>query len=318
MKTKFETIHCPLCGSDEFRLSIKAPDRFSIKEGEIYKIVSCATCNFIYLNPRPTAECISEFYSDRDYQPFVSTQSALSWWDRTYLWARKYAVRWKRHKIEHLKSTGRLLDIGCGTGEFLHEMKRHGWEVEGIEKDKAAAEYAKREYGLKVSTYNLDETKIKENYYDIITMWHVLEHLFQPLETLKLVQQVLKDEGWLLIAVPNISSFDARFYLNNWAPLDAPRHLQHFVPKSLKGLIETAELEVVDFQHMPLDACYNCLLSEFLILAQKPKWKVLQPFFLLRGVSIALISMIEGSRFINKTSGLGSSILYFVKKGRVL
>lgn len=272
----------------------------------------------MYLNPRPKAQNAADFYPESDYQPFLSTKTASGWWDRMYLWVRRYTVRWKRHKIEHLKSSGRLLDIGCGTGEFLHEMKVHGWEVEGIEEDKSAVQYARNEYGLKVSTHDLFQTKIQENHYDIVTMWHVLEHLFQPLNTLKWVRHILKDDGWLLIAAPNVSSFDAQFYRDNWVALDAPRHLQHFVPRSLTALSEKAGLQIINLQQMPLDAFYNSLMSELLILAKNPGWKVLQPFFLLRALFIALISIIEGARFTNNRNRVGSSILYFVRKQRAL
>ncbi|MFQ5823406.1 MAG: class I SAM-dependent methyltransferase [bacterium] len=317
METKFESINCPLCGSHRNQPKFKAPDRFNLDSGIDYHIVICLNCQFIYLNPRPMAEFISEFYTNGAYQPFLSTKASLNIWDIIYRWLRNYSVRWKRRKIEKLKTKGKILDIGCGTGEFLHEMKRHGWEVEGIEKDQRAAEFAQKEYGLKVSTDDLNELTILKKKFDIITMWHVLEHLFQPLDTLNIVKKILEDDGFLLIAAPNVVSFDANFYRDNWVALDAPRHLQHFVPKSLTVFSEAAELEIFNFQQMPLDAFYNCLMSELLILTKYAKLKILQPFFLLRAIGIALISIIKSSRYLNKKNRLGSSILYFIQKQRV-
>jgi hypothetical protein len=118
--------------------------------------------------------------------------------------------------------------------------------------------------------------------------------------------------------VPNVSSFDARFYRENWVALDAPRHLHHFVPTTLTDLGEKAGLEIINFQQMPLDAFYNSLLSELLISAKNPLWKALQPFLLVRAIGIALISIIKGSRFIKNKNGSGSSTLYFIRKSRVL
>lgn len=316
MQTKFETIDCPLCGSNKFQVKYKAPDRLNLKSKNSYQIVTCLKCSFVYLNPRPKVEFLFEFYPNRDYHPFLSLQSALRWWERIYRWVRIYTVRWKRAKIEKLKLPGRILDIGCGTGEFLYEMKKHGWEVEGLEKDKRAAQYAEKKFGLRVLTLTNEiyELNILEKSFDVITMWHVLEHLYHPLNTLERVKNLLKDNGIVLIAVPNVASFDAHYYRNNWVALDAPRHLQHFVPETLTSLCESVGMEIFKLQQMPLDTFYNCLMSELLILNKEPMKKILLSLFLLRAFGIALISLIKG--FDLKING--SSMLYFVQKQRGL
>jgi len=143
-------------------------------------------------------------------------------------------------------------------------------------------------------------------------MWHVLEHLFKPLDYLVSIKNKLNKGGILVVAVPNVSSFDARFYRDKWIALDAPRHLQHFEPNSFTSLCEAAELEVFKCQQMPFDALYNCLMSELLIISLKPKQKILLPLFLFRAFVIALISLIKGSHFRNDKIIRGSSNLYFV------
>ena len=312
METKFETIHCPICGSNEYDGWLKVPDRYNLKSGNKYQIVTCRSCKFVYLNPAPKVEFISEIYPNGAYQPFLSTQETLSWWDKIYRWVRAYSLHWKRGKIEKLISSGKLLDVGCGTGEFLHQMKKHGWEVEGIEIDTKASEFANKEYGVKVLSTNLNDLKLLENSFEIITMWHVLEHLYKPLDNLIYIKNKLNEDGILVVAVPNISSFDARFYRDKWIALDAPRHLQHFEPNSFISLCEAAQLEVFKCQQMPIDAFYNCLMSELLIISLKPKQKILLPLFLLRAFVIALISLIKGSHFRNDKISCGSSNLYFI------
>lgn len=223
-------------------------------------------------------------------------------------------MRWKRNKIEKVILCGRVLDIGCGTGEFLLEMKQHGWEVKGLEIDKKASEFAEKEYGLEVLNRDLNDLRPLENPFEVITMWHVLEHLHQPLNALKNIKDMLKDDGILVIAAPNIASFDAKFYRNNWIALDAPRHLQHFEPESLTSLCQAAGLEIFKCQQMPFDAFYNCLMSELLIISTNAKLRNLLPVFLVRAVFMALISLVRGSRLINNKFSYGSSNVYFIHK----
>ncbi|MCH7756351.1 methyltransferase domain-containing protein, partial [candidate division KSB1 bacterium] len=142
MSLEFEKINCPLCGCEKNELFLKTQDRFNLNGELEFKIVACSECTFIFLNPRPKSESISAFYESENYQPFLSIQSGLNFWDRIYLTVRSFTLTNKRRKISKLKRGGRLLDIGCGTGEFLHEMQDHGWQVEGLEMDKKSAEFA--------------------------------------------------------------------------------------------------------------------------------------------------------------------------------
>jgi 2-polyprenyl-3-methyl-5-hydroxy-6-metoxy-1,4-benzoquinol methylase len=305
----FETIICPLCNSDKYERHLRAPDRFHLAAGNLFEIVRCVTCGFIYLNPRPRIECLPEFYQDKNYQPFLSAQSGKSWWDRIYNLARSYAVCGKRVKIEKLKRKGQLLDIGCGTGEFLNEMQKHGWQATGIEKDPRAAEVARQRYGLDVLTTDLTSSHFAQNSFDVITFWHVLEHLPDPLHTLQRAKKMLKEDGLMLVAAPNISSYDARFYRSRWAALDAPRHLHHFVPATLARLCQAAGLEMFTARQMVLDAFYNCLMSERIIASIDTYKEFFLPLFLLRGFGVAGISLL-----LSRLGNGGSSILYFIKK----
>lgn len=314
MKIQFETINCPLCNSEESKPKLRAPDRFDLKNGKTYQIVSCSNCSFVYLNPRPRANSISEFYTSEQYQPFLSTQSSMRLWDRIYKWTRALSVGLKRRKIEKFRPKGAILDVGCGTGEFLKEMHQNGWQATGIEKDKRAAEFAQKSYGLNVFTCGLEEVNSLSKTFDVITFWHVLEHVYDPTASLQIARNMLTDEGLILLAAPNIASFDSSFYGENWVALDAPRHLLHFVPASVNALCGEAELDILEFHQMVLDAFFNCLMSETLIAARMPKKKIFLPLYLLRGLIIAMVSLTKSSRLRAKNNRQGSSNLYFIQK----
>ncbi|NIR51404.1 class I SAM-dependent methyltransferase [candidate division KSB1 bacterium] len=266
------------------------------------------------MNPRPKAGCVSQFYRSEGYQPFLSTQSSLNVWDWIYRWVRGFSVRYKRHKIERLKSKGRILDVGCGTGEFLNEMQKNDWETVGVEKDEQACEYAQKVYGLRVSTHDLSEFERSETKFDVISFWHVLEHLYAPKQTLEICKSLLDDEGFILVALPDIASFDARFYREHWVALDAPRHLHHFVPESLRALSHSAGLELVKFEQLILDAFFNCLMSERLIMSRKLNRKFVFPVYLLRGLLIAMTSLAVSSGIRQQWHRFGSSNLYYIRK----
>lgn len=274
----------------------------------------CDNCGLAYLNPRPAAASMPAFYEDSGYQPFVSTQSRLNLLDKFYCYVREHALSHKRRLIQKYQSPGHLLDIGCGTGEFLHEMQQHNWRVEGVEKDAAAAEFAHKAYQLKVLTENFNEINYLKKSFDVITLWHVLEHLYDPVATLRHAKEILRDDGIILVAVPDIASFDARFYQNYWVALDAPRHLTHFEPHSFLRLCGRVGLKIVKYQQLILDAFFNCLMSEMLINRRTNRKKIFLPASLVRAKAVALVSLIYASRFRVRSKRNGSSILYFIQK----
>jgi 2-polyprenyl-3-methyl-5-hydroxy-6-metoxy-1,4-benzoquinol methylase len=288
---------------------LAAPDRFNLKSEIRYHIVACAQCEFVFLNPRPKSDASAEIYKAAAYQPFLSTQPQRSFGDRIYRLARRVNVRSKRRKIEKLKARGKILDVGCGTGEFLFEMKRHGWETIGIETSARAAGFARKNYGLEIAAADLVEADFAAEQFDVITFWHVLEHVHDPLATLKIARQILSDDGVILIACPNIESVDARFYGSNWVALDAPRHLSHFTPAALARAAQEADLELFRFGPMMLDTIYNCLMSEP-IVAAGTRGKIFNLLFGLRALLIAGAALLVAAI----ASRRGSAILYFLRK----
>lgn len=156
---------------------------------------------------------------------------------------------------------GRILDIGTGTGYFADKMKREGWQVSAIEKSLQAREFAKEHFGIKVNPPE-DLFTIKDKTFDVITLWHVMEHLEQLDRTWETLGKILKDSGALIIAVPNAASYDAEKYKNMWAAYDVPRHLWHFTPTTIKKIASKHGFVMTERYPMPFDAFYVSMLSE--------------------------------------------------------
>ncbi|MFQ5648893.1 MAG: class I SAM-dependent methyltransferase [bacterium] len=311
---ELETTACPLCGSTKNTPQRKVADRFNLASGPVFQLVRCDACAFVFLNPRPAAETISAFYEHEAYQPFLSTRASLAVWDWLYTLVRRYTLPAKRRKIERMKASGSLLDVGCGTGEFLHEMKKHGWQVAGTEQDAHAARFAQEEYGLQVATCDLAACDFQSGSFDVVTLWHVLEHVHEPGALLQRVADLLREDGVILAAMPNIASWDAGYYGANWVPLDAPRHLTHFTPQSVTRLCEQLDLRLVRSQQMVADAFYNCLMSERLIAAANRSAKGMTLLQYVRAFGIAKFSILVASGVLQRKKRSGSSVLYTIKK----
>jgi len=217
-------------------------------------------------------------------------------------------IRWKRRVIERHAQPGRLLDVGCGTGEFLHFMQKSGWQTRGLEPDARAARFARETYGLAVDTAAVEALERMQRPWDVVTFWHVLEHLAEPVPVLRAAADLLAADGWMLVALPNPTSIDARVYGHRWVAWDAPRHLVHFSPSTLARAAEAAGLEVIEQRTMPLDAAYNCLMSERYDSEATPglKW--------LRGLAVAALSWLRGAWPFGEPRG--SSVLYLLRHKR--
>jgi SAM-dependent methyltransferase len=146
----------------------------------------------------------------------------------------------KLHKVQAHRQGGSLLDVGCADGLFLHLAQSAGWEVRGVEMAESSAAYARETYQLDVLPGDLRHANFPDQYFDVITFWHVLEHLHDPLGELHEAYRVLKPEGLLVVDVPNIASWQANFFGADWRALDVPRHLYHFSPDTLKAMLARA------------------------------------------------------------------------------
>ncbi len=248
---------CPICGSVNTNLFLTANDYFL--SGETFSIVKCSGCGFRYTNPRPEAEALGKYYQSADYISHSDSRQGL--FASVYQLVRKYTLNWKKALIRKYNHKGDLLDIGCATGQFLHFMTAEGWNTTGIEPDEKTRKHAISEYGLKVfPEETLDE--FKESSFDVITMWHVLEHVAELNPRMEQLKKLLKPGGTVIIAVPNCDSYDAVKYGQFWAGYDLPRHLYHFTKTDVDRLAGKYGFTIVNTLPMKFDSYYVSLLSE--------------------------------------------------------
>jgi SAM-dependent methyltransferase len=227
-----------------------------------YTQVRCSGCGLIYLNPRPTGISVQESHKQAGYDPFLSIREAKGILETGFVLARRITLKWKSRLIRRLlPCSGRILDVGCGTGEFIAILK-DDYSVTGVEPEPEAARWARDRLGLYVFTGDLSVLPKSEPAFDLVSLWHVLEHLPDPRQTLVEICWRLKPGGTMLIAMPNIAAFDARIYREYWVALDPPRHLWHFDQSHLDALATATGFEMVRSGMLPLDLFYNVIWSE--------------------------------------------------------
>ena len=209
----------------------------------------------------PSQEQIGPYYASETYVSHSDTQEGLI--NKLYHFIRKRTLVSKRKLVQSAtgKSTGSILDVGCGTAAFLHTMKEAGWNATGLEPDPNARAKAKELYGIDPLPSN-ELFSLAAGKYDAITMWHVLEHVHQLQEYVAQLRKLLAPGGRLFIAVPNYTSTDAKAYGSSWAAYDVPRHLYHFSPKSMKLLLGKHGMELNKELPMWFDSFYVSMLSE--------------------------------------------------------
>jgi SAM-dependent methyltransferase len=237
-----EEIVCNVCQSADTVVLYEGRDRLHGLGGP-FRLVKCQQCGLIYLNPRPTREEMGRYYPP-DYEPYAQdveqARGFLSSLDY------RYGVAKRCRTITKRKEPGRILDVGCGAGHFLNGMKQRGWQTFGTEVSGGAAAYARERFGLEVFVGELEEAEFPAAYFDAITLWHVLEHLHDPLATLMEISRLLKDGGLLVFAIPNWHSLDARLFGGFWVGLDVPRHLYVFPRPALEELLARAGFKIVE------------------------------------------------------------------------
>lgn len=229
--------------------------------GEAYEIWECADCTLRFTQSVPTGAEIGKYYKSADYISHSESKQGLI--NSLYHTVRRRTLKAKEKMIRKTANidNGKVLDIGAGTGAFLNIMKESGWNVTGLEPDPLARKNASSIYKLELSPSDLLYS-IEAQSMDVITMWHVLEHVHDLHNYLRRMREIIKPSGNIFIAVPNYTSYDADIYKSYWAAYDVPRHLYHFSPQAMKKLLNKHGLELKTIMPMWYDSFYVSLLSQ--------------------------------------------------------
>lgn len=250
---------CPLCGSANVKPEFVCKDYYA--SNEEFNIYRCVQCNFLFTNNFPDKNSIGQYYNSSEYISHSNDKSGFV--NKLYYSIRKYAIN---NKLKYVckkadRKTGKICDIGCGIGYFLNAARNKGWQTVGIEKNESARNTAQETFGLCIK--DTDEINSLPNAsFDVVTLWHVLEHIENLSEMMEKIHSLLLPDGIAVIAVPNCISYDARHYREFWAAYDVPRHLWHFTPQTLEVLANKFNFRITDKKPMLFDSFYVSLLSE--------------------------------------------------------
>ncbi len=262
---------------------------------ETFSIYIDKESQLLITTPRPAVEDLSRYYDSDEYISHSDSKESLI--DKVYQIVRNYAIRKKVKLINSFNTTNKsVLDIGSGTGDFLMACKQNGWSIDGVEPNNKANKETRKKTFTEISK---DISELSNKQFDVITMWHVLEHVPNLNEYISVLKTILKPNGTLVVAVPNHKSYDATYYKEFWAAYDVPRHLWHFSRLSIDKLFHLAGMKVTKVLPMKFDSFYVSLLSE--------KYKTGKSNFL-KAFFIGLRSNLKA-----RTSKEHSSLIYLIK-----
>ena len=247
---------CPFCESENTRSYLKLKDYFLSQED--FEILECDNCKLLFTTPRPDKFVIGNYYKSEDYLSHNEHKKGLVPW--IYNQVKKVNIR-NKYKIACKDFTNaKLLDFGCGVGDFLHYAQQNGCEITGCDMSEDARKYASEKLGKTIVSPE-EIFALPDSTFDVITMWHVLEHIDNLRFQTEQLHRLLKDNGRLVIAVPNYKSYDAQYYKDKWAAYDVPRHLNHFHKESLQNIF-AGSFELETIHPMKWDAYYISMMSE--------------------------------------------------------
>lgn len=295
--TRMKVQHCVACQSKNIRKVMSVKDH-SIS-GETFSVAQCSDCGFRFTEDPPVESECGTYYKSDNYVSHSDTSEGFI--NGIYHRVRRIMLDRKSDLIINLSPKKSLLDVGSGTGYFPAHMKEKGYDVKAIEVDDQARDYSIKKFGLNVFPPSaLKEGEIKGPF-SFITLWHVLEHLYDPDKYLLSFYQLLETDGHLIIAVPNHICADGQKYKEFWAGYDVPRHLWHFTPKSMEIMARHNGFAIIRKEGMPFDPFYVSMLSEKYMGSS---------IGLLRGGFTGFQSLIKGWQNPDDAS----SVIYVMKK----
>ena len=282
-----EKINCLICNSESSKKFISLKDRFNTTN-EVFSLVKCL-CGFVYLNPRPGDKDILKYYNTNKYDPHNKV-------GLLYRIVQKISFFWKISVIKKIfnKKETSILDYGAGKGDFAYYLNKKKYKIDIYEPI-----LNNRDFNDSIKIYS-NNKDIKASY-DLITFWHSLEHIHDIDDLFDIIQNILKNDGFLFIAVPNLNAIERTYFGKNWAAYDAPRHLYHFNYQSMSKMLDKYNFEIVDSKAMYQDTPYNIFLSF--------NTKSFSSYF--KFLYYSIISLFK-ILFINRE--VASSVLYICKR----
>jgi 2-polyprenyl-3-methyl-5-hydroxy-6-metoxy-1,4-benzoquinol methylase len=273
---EMEWVDCLHCGGRTHEKIVAACDHLTGTGGE-FQIARCTHCGLAFTNPRPTERSIGLFYP-HSYSPYegheFGKRSRQTWKRRleSAVLQRyfnhpapprgpapslagilgKAIIRKSRQRLSWIpfRAPGRMLDFGCGAGDFMKRMRDHGWTVEGIDVSPEIARHVRESAGVPVHVGSLPHPEICPESFDTVVMWDSLEHVHHPRTVLRGARESLRSGGLLVIGVPNFASWSRPHFRENWYGLELPRHLTHFTPKSLSSMVEAEGFRVLSISQV--------------------------------------------------------------------
>jgi 2-polyprenyl-3-methyl-5-hydroxy-6-metoxy-1,4-benzoquinol methylase len=273
---------CPLCADERLRRI------YEVVTWHQYGIEKCRNCGFVFALPRPTAEELDHFYTSAYFERSQSTP--LGYANYRAIAEINARLMWREMKVlldRYSARPRRLLDVGCATGGFLAEAQADLWECLGVELSDFAIDVARREFGLQVLKGDVFHTDIRVDSFGLVTMWHVLEHIIDPLSTLVRVRELLAPNGLLFIELPNWASVGRRARGAKWSQLKPPEHINFFTPRSLAAAVHRA-----GFRVLKAGTSYPSLMNEALVRRQS------RPLHMVKAGLAAIASYFGGGGYV--------------------
>lgn len=330
-KTLLEYTNCDFCGGDK---AIRFLEAENPETKEKFKIVRCSLCGLIYLNPRPAKNIIGRYYPADYYYSFQDfSDRRLSYRDRlkkisfegyyhsksivkkllAFLLVRNFMIVVPKEK------KGRLLDVGCGSGEFLYQMRNFGWEPYGVEISQKSANIG-NQHGLNIFCGELEGADFPDNYFDVVVLSQTLEHVYSPGSYLEHIYRLLKPEGLLIIGVPNVGSLETQIFGRCCHALDVPRHLYFFTVTSLRRYLEKYGFEVEKVLSKKFSLPLNGIRGDLKSFIQNEcKDKSVLTKMLVSFLLVSRLMLAKSFRFLfvrDKLEELGFYIAFYAKKPR--
>jgi 2-polyprenyl-3-methyl-5-hydroxy-6-metoxy-1,4-benzoquinol methylase len=251
---------CLICNSSDFEFFLDCKD-YTVSNST-FQLQSCKKCGFVLTSPRPHDQDLVNYYKSEEYVSHSNTKRGLV--NKLYHIIKNYTLIKKLRLVYRINGKqGKILDYGCGTAAFLNTCKKGKWTIYGFEPDAGARKHAVEDYQINLFSEAISiKSQLNNGDLDVITLWHVLEHVSDVRDVLKIFGEKLRAKGALIIAVPNKDSYDAQYYKSYWAAFDVPRHLHHFSPTTIETLLRSEGFKLEEVLPMAFDSFYVSMLSE--------------------------------------------------------